>query len=271
MPPPPLRFAANLSLLYPQLDLLSRFAAAAADGFAAVECQFPYAHPAAELAARLQAHGLQQVLINAPPGDWAAGERGLASLPARRAAFRHALLTQALPYAQALGCTRLHVMAGLVQPDLEPSAQQACYEDNLAWAAQQAAPLGITLLVEALNPRDMPGYLLQRQADAHAVVQRVGAANLRVQLDLYHAQIVEGDLTALLEPQLRSGRVDHLQLAGVPDRQEPDRGELDLDGVLTRIADLGYRGWIGCEYRPRGDTSAGLGWLRRLRAQGLAT
>ncbi|KQW02637.1 2-oxo-tetronate isomerase [Rhizobacter sp. Root1221] len=258
-----IRFAANLSFLYPDRPFLDRFAAAAADGFDAVEFLFPYAFGAHELAARLRDHGLRQVLFNVSPGDWDAGERGLAARPGHEARFRDAV-HQALAYADVLGCRQLHVMAGLREGD--PARQHATYTENLAWAAALAAPLGIDLLLEAINPRDMPGYLLSRQQDAHDAATAVGAPNVKVQMDLYHCQVVEGDLTMRLREHLPGGRVAHVQIAGVPSRQEPDEGELNLVHLLAEIEASGFAGHVGCEYRPRGDTSAGLAWLRRYRA-----
>jgi hydroxypyruvate isomerase len=263
-----LRFAANLSMLYPEHDFLDRFGAAARDGFEAVEFLFPYAHAPARLAGLLAEHGLQQVLFNAPPGDWDAGERGLACLPGREDEFRRSI-EQALRYAEALACPRVHVMAGLVPAGAERARLQATYEANLAWAAAQAAGDGREVLIEPINPRDIPSYFLNRQDEAHRTVQAVGAANLKVQMDLYHCQIVEGDVATKLRQYLPSGRVGHLQIAGVPERHEPDVGELNhgyLFGVIEELAVVsGWAGWIGCEYRPRrgaqpGGTSAGLGW-----------
>jgi 2-dehydrotetronate isomerase len=260
------RFAANLSMLYPEHEFLDRFAAAAADGFEAVEYLFPYAWPAAELSARLRDRGLRQVLFNMSPGDWAAGERGLACLVGREAEFR-AALAQALDYAQALDCPRIHVMAGIAPAGLERERLRAVYESNLDWAARRAQAAGRELLIEPINARDIPGYFLNHQAEAHEIVQAVGSPHLKVQMDLYHCQIVEGDLTMKLRQYLPTGRVGHLQIAGVPARQEPDRGELNFEHLFEAIDGLGYDGWIGCEYRPAGDTSAGLGWLRRWKAR----
>ena len=267
------RFAANLSMLYPEHAFLDRFAAAAADGFDAVEYLFPYAFTAADLAARLQAHGLTQALFNAPPGDFDAGERGLACLPDRLDEFRRGFIEQALPYAQALSCRRVHVMAGLAPAGVPREALSDCYRSNLAWAAAQAAPHGVAVLIEPINPRDIPGYFLNRQDTAHALVQAIAAPNLQVQFDLYHGQIVEGDLAMKLRQYLSaddSSRVGHIQIAGVPERHEPDRGEVHFPYLLDLIDALGYTGFVGCEYRPRdtgtGGTSAGLGWLRRYRA-----
>jgi hydroxypyruvate isomerase len=260
------QFAANLSLLYPELDFLDRFEAAARDGFTAVEFLFPYAYPAAELAARLQAHGLQQVLFNVSPGHWDAGERGLAALPGREAEFQ-ASLHQALAYAAVLNCPRLHVMAGIMPADQEREALAPTYYQNLRWAAALAAQQGVELLIEPLNTRDTPRYFLNRQDHAHEILDAVNAPNLKVQMDLYHCQIVEGDVAMKLRKYLPTGRVSHIQIAGVPERQEPDSGELNYPYLLQLLDELGYAGWVGCEYRPRrgaqpGATSAGLRWLQ---------
>ena len=262
------RFAANLSMLYPEHTFLDRFAAAAADGFEAVEYLFPYEHEPNTLAARLRDHGLQQVLFNAPPGDWDGGEKGLAALPGREDEFRRSIDT-ALQYAQALRCSRVHVMAGLAPGGAEREKLLATYQSNLAWAAQQAAGAGVTCLIEPINTRDIPGFVLNRQDEAHRIVQAVGAPNLKVQMDLYHCQIVEGDVAMKLRQYLPSGRVGHLQIAGVPERHEPDIGEMnyaDLFNVIDEVsAACGWDGWIGCEYRPsrcavKDGTTACLSW-----------
>lgn len=268
------RFAANLSMLYNEHAFLDRFAAAAADGFQAVEYLFPYAFDAQALAARLADHGLQQVLFNAPPGDWDAGERGLACLPGREAEFRRGI-AQALDYADTLNCPRLHVMAGLAPAGADRARLQATYEANLAWAAEQAAAAGREVLIEPINPRDIPGFFLNRQDEAHRTVQAIGAPNLKVQFDLYHCQVVEGDVAMKLRQHLPTGRVGHIQIAGVPQRHEPDLGELNFPYLFGVIDDLsrdgGWNGWVGCEYRPArgaqpGATTAGLGWLKALSA-----
>ena len=262
------RFAANLTMLYNEHPFLDRFAAAAADGFKGVEFLFPYAFAATELAQRLSDQGLEQVLFNAPPGDWDAGERGLACLPGREAEFRAGIL-QALEYAQALKCPRIHVMAGLAPAGMDRTSLQATYESNLAWAAEQAQPCGVDVLIEPINPRDMPRFFLNRQDEAHRIVQAIGAPNLKVQFDLYHCQIVEGDVAMKIRQYLPTGRVAHFQLAGVPMRHEPDLGELNygyLFNVLDEVAaECDWQGWVGCEYRPvrgavAGATTAGLGW-----------
>ena len=257
-------FAANLSMMYVEHPFLDRFAAAADDGFKAVEFLFPYEWPAEILAATLARHGLQQVLFNAPPGDFTQGERGIACLPGREAEFRSGF-ERALGYAAALHCPRLHVMAGLVPQGTAPADLRPTYMANLAWAAARAAGAGVDVLIEPINTRDIPGFFLNRQADAHAIVAEVGAPNLKVQMDLYHCQIVEGDVAMKLRAYLPTGRVGHLQIAGVPERHEPDLGEVNHDYLFSVIDELGYDGWIGCEYRPAARTSDGLGWLRRAR------
>ena len=267
------KFAANLSMLYPELDFLDRFEAAARDGFKAVEYLFPYAWPAVELAARLKANGLQQVLFNAWPGNWDAGERGLACLPGREQEFRQGV-QRALGYAQVLACPRIHMMAGLVPPGQTRDGLSATYVDNIRWAATLAASQGVDLLIEPINTRDIPGFFLNRQDVAHQLLARIGADNVKVQFDLYHCQVVEGDVAMKIRQYLPTGRVGHFQIAGVPERHEPDVGEMNyayLFKVIDEVsAQCGWDGWIGCEYRPArgaqaGGTSAGLGWFQPWR------
>ncbi|WP_330460098.1 hydroxypyruvate isomerase family protein [Streptomyces sp. NBC_00820] len=261
------RFAANLSMMYTEHPFPARFAAASADGFDAVEYLFPYEYDAAVLRRLLDEHGLRQVLFNAPAGDWEAGERGTAALPGREAQTR-AGVERALEYAAVLDCPRIHVMAGLLPAGATPveaARHRDTYLANLAWAAERAAAAGVDILIEPINHRDMQGYFLDRQAEAHAVVRELGAGNLKVQLDLYHCQITEGDLTTALRRDLPTGRVGHLQIAGVPDRHEPDAGELNIRHLFDVIDELAFEGWIGCEYRPRAGTSEGLGWLNDYR------
>ena len=268
-----LRFAANLSMLYPELPFLERFAAARADGVEGVEFLYPYAYPAEQIAEALRANGLQQVLFNAPPGGvepadmvsaWDCGLRGSLALPDEQAAFE-ASIRLALDYAVALQCPRVHVMSGIVPADADRAALTALVVQRLQWAAALAAPLGVSLLIEPINGRDMPGYFLQRQDEAHAIVQAVASPAVQVQMDLYHCQIVEGDVTMKLRQYLPTGRVGHLQIASVPERYEPDRGELHYPHVFAELEKLGWQGWIGCEYRPAGGaepgaTSRGLRW-----------
>ena len=260
------KFAANLSMLYPELAFLDRFEAAAQDGFKGVEYLFPYAFDRTEIAARLKANGLQQVLFNAPPGDWDAGERGLACLPGREAEFRTGFAL-ALDYAAALNCPRVHVMAGLLPAGQSRESLYPTYLGNVRWAAEMAASQGVNVLIEPINLRDMPGFYLNRQDQAHQIVADVGATNLKVQMDLYHCQITEGDLAMKLRQYLPTGNVGHLQIAGVPQRHEPDLGELNYPYLFEVLDELAYDGWVGCEYRPKaglqaGGTSAGLGWLK---------
>ncbi|WP_186231445.1 2-oxo-tetronate isomerase [Burkholderia gladioli] len=253
------RFAANLSMMYTEHPFLERFAAAARDGFRAVEYLFPYDFAADELKARLADAGLVQALFNAPPGDWAAGERGFASLPGREDEFRRAFDT-ALDYARVLGNDKLHVMAGLLPAGADRARHREVYLRNLAHAAEAARAAGVLVVIEPINTRDMPGYFLNRQDDAQAICRDVGAPNLSVQFDCYHCQIVEGDIAMKLKRDFAG--IGHIQVAAVPERHEPDLGELNYPYLFELIDTLGYDGWIGCEYRPKAGTSEGLGWLR---------
>ena len=256
------RFAANLSLMFTEVPFVERFAAAAQAGFDAVEFLFPYEYPADDLARELRTHRLANVLFNLPPGDWAAGERGIAAIPGREAEFRDSV-TLALSYAAALGTPRVHVMAGVVPEGADRAAHRAAYVANLAYAAAAAAGPALDVLIEPLNPRDVPGYLVSTQADAHAIREAVGAANVKVQMDLYHCQIVEGDVATRLRRYLP--HVGHIQIAGVPERHEPDTGELNYPYLFRLLDELGYPGWVGCEYRPAHGTVAGLGWWEAWR------
>ncbi|WP_395057634.1 2-oxo-tetronate isomerase [Polaromonas sp.] len=275
------KFAANLSMMYPDLPFLDRFDAAARDGFKAVEYLFPYSFDKQELAARLKANGLQQVLFNAPPGGtdaasiaeaWEkAGDRGTAAVPGREAEFRAGVLL-ALDYAEALDCPRIHLMAGLMGEGKEREELRPTYVDNLRWAGAEAVKRGRDVLIEPINTRDVPRFFLNRQDHAHEILAEVGADNLKVQMDLYHCQIVEGDVAMKIRKYLPTGAVGHFQIAGVPERHEPDIGEVNypyLFAVIDEVAQAsGWDGWIGCEYRPRrgaeaGGSSAGLAWLPR--------
>jgi hydroxypyruvate isomerase len=274
------QFAANLSMMYTDLPFLDRFNAAAKDGFKAVEYLFPYAFSKAEIATRLKDNGLQQVLFNAPPGGtdsdsithaWdKAGDRGTAAVPGREAEFKTGV-AMALDYAEALDCPRIHLMAGLLPAGVGREAAQATYLANLQWAASEAAKAGRDVLIEPINTRDIPNFFLNRQDHAHEIVRLSGARNLKVQMDLYHCQIVEGDLAMKIRKYLPTGNVGHLQIAGVPERHEPDLGEINYRYVLAVIDEVaaacGWTGWVGCEYRPRqgaqaGGTSAGLKWMQ---------
>jgi hydroxypyruvate isomerase len=249
------RLAANLSWLFTEVPFLDRFEAAAAAGFRAVEFLQPYEFPPGEIAARLERHGLEHVLFNLPSGDASKGERGLAAVPGREAEFMRNV-ERALDYAKATGCTRLHATAG----NASGSEAEAVYVANLRAAADFLAPRGITLLIEPLNTRDAPGYFLSTTGAALRILDRVGRANVSLQLDLYHCQIMEGDLARHIRDL--AGRFAHVQIAGVPERHEPDTGEVNYEYVLGLLDETGYAGWVGCEYRPKAGTLAGLGWAR---------
>lgn len=253
------RFSANLTMLFTELPFLERFAAAAAAGFRAVEFVSPYAHPPAVIADLLRAHALEVSVFNMPPGDWDRGDRGLACDPARAEELRDGV-PRSIEYARALRCDRIHCMAGLRPPGLADDEVQATYVANLRYAAAALARAGLTLLVEAINPRDMPGYWLTSSRQAFETMREVGAPNVKFQYDAYHLHLVEGDLAGTLDRHL--GDIGHVQIADAPGRHEPGTGEIDLAFLLRHLDALGYRGWVGCEYRPLGATTAGLGWLR---------
>ncbi|MFM9916863.1 MAG: 2-oxo-tetronate isomerase [Rhizobacter sp.] len=261
------RFAANLTLMYTEHRFADRFAAAAADGFDAVECLFPYELGHDDLAERLRHHGLRLVLFNLPPGDWDAGERGLAALPGREVEFA-ASITTALPFALASGCRQLHAMVGLVPHAATPSERRAMHRTcvaNLRHAARTLAQHDITLLVEPISTQSMPGYWLNYQQQAHDLMAEVDEPNVRVQMDLFHCQIMEGDLTSRLRRHIDG--IGHIQIAGVPQRHEPDIGEVNYPYLFDLLDELGYAGHVGCEYRPRAGTTAGLGWWQRARTR----
>lgn len=247
------RFAANLSFLFTDLPFLDRFEAAAHAGFKGVEFMFPYATPAGEIRTRLNTNGLSLVLFNLPPGHWDKGERGFAALPGREDEFASAV-DLALRYAEALDCPRLHAMAGLTTH----GASRDAYVANLRLAADWAAPLGIDILIEPINTRDMPGYFLTRAADARDVIAEVGKPNLGLQFDLYHRHLMEGDVEAAIAEFGPLAR--HYQCADPPDRGEPSLRTIDYAHLFRLIDASGYDGWIGCEYKPRGATLDGLAW-----------
>jgi hydroxypyruvate isomerase len=259
------RFAANISTLYPEHALLDRVGAAARDGFAAVEVQSPYAVTADALRDALRVARVELVLMNAPQGNMDAGERGLAALPGRESEFRSSI-SEALEYARAAGAPRVHVMAGKPPPGTSSADAETAFIGNLRHACAVFAAHGIQVLIEPINTRDMPGYFLTTPEQAAAILGKVGAPNLAMQFDVYHAQIMVGDVSTRLARYLP--QVGHVQIAGVPERHEPDSGEINYPAVFRLLDRLGYRGWVGCEYRPArgtapGGTSAGLGWLRR--------
>jgi len=250
------KLAANLSWLFTEAPFLDRFEAAAAAGFRAVEFLQPYEFPPTEIAARLARHSLEHVLFNLPQGDTGKGERGLAAVPGREAEFMRNV-ERALGYAKATGCTRIHALAGIASG----AEAEATYVANLRAAADLVAPHGITLLIEPLNTRDAPGYFLSTTGAALRIIECVDRRNVSLQFDLYHCQIMEGDLARHIRDL--AGRFAHVQIAGVPDRHEPDIGEINHAYLLDLLDETGYAGWVGCEYGPKAGTLAGLGWARR--------
>ena len=255
------RFAANLSLLFNELPFLQRFEAAARAGFTAVEFLFPYDHAASAIRQRLEDNGLQLVLHNLPPGNWEAGDRGMACHPQRVAEFR-ASVARAVDYAQALGAPQLHCMAGIAPAGVAPQQLRETLLANLSFAAAALRTAGLRLLIEPINPYDFPGYYLSGTAQAVELLDVLGADNAFVQYDIYHAQRSEGELAATLSRYLH--RIAHVQLADNPGRHEPGSGEINYAYLLAHLDRIGYSGWVGCEYRPAGTTLEGLGWMQTL-------
>lgn len=253
-----LRFSANLSMLYPQHSFLDRFAAAAADGFKGVEYVGAYDYPATQIADVLRENGLTQVLFNLPVGDWVAGERGIACLPDRQDEFRSGV-DQAIGYAHETGCKQVNCLAGIAPPGADRQDLEATLVSNLQFAAARFADAGIKLLLEPINTKDMPGYLINTTDHYDAIAARVGIDNLYLQYDFYHMQIMQGDLIRTFE-RLQP-RIAHVQIADNPGRHEPGTGEINYANIFTALSGLGYTGWIGAEYRPSGDTSSSFGWV----------
>jgi hydroxypyruvate isomerase len=260
------KFAANLTMLFNEIDFLDRFAAAAKAGFRGVEYLFPYAYPKDLLTERLAKHGLVQVLHNMPPGDWAKGERGIACHPDRVQEFREGV-DKAIEYAKALGCPRLNCLAGLMPAGVPAERLRETFVANLRHAAAKLGSAGLQLLIEPINIRDMPGFFLSRTAQALDIIAEVGADNLLLQYDAYHMQVMEGDLARTIESNL--ARIGHIQIADNPGRHEPGTGEINYPFLFEHLDRIGYAGWIGCEYKPGNGTEAGLGWFapyRRMQA-----
>jgi hydroxypyruvate isomerase len=253
------RFAANLSMLFTEHPFLDRFEQAAQAGFQAVEFLFPYAFDAAAIRQRLDAHQLKLVLHNLPAGDWAAGERGIGCLPDRMAEFR-AGVAQAVAYAKALGVRQLNCLAGKAPPGVSESLLRETFIGNLRFAATELEKNSLNLLIEPINTFDIPGFYLNRTAQAIDILDDVGADNAYLQYDTYHAQRMEGELAATIEKHLP--RISHIQLADNPGRHEPGTGEINYPFLFAHLDRIGYTGWIGCEYKPAGTTEAGLGWLQ---------
>lgn len=251
------RFCANLTFMFTELPFLDRFEAAAKAGFTGVEFHFPYDFPPADIARRVSDNGLELVTFNLPAGDWGAGSRGFAAVPGKEGEFRDAV-ARGLEYADALGVKLLHPMAGIPEPGTDPEEARRVYEDNLAFACGKAGRGGIRLAIEPINQRDMPGYYLATAAQARSVIEAVGAPNLGLLFDVYHAQVEEGALSQIF----CDSPVFHIQIAAEPGRHEPPTGEINYPFLFDLFDTEGYDGWIGCEYRPAGDTAAGLAWIR---------
>lgn len=253
------KFAANLSMMFTEAPFLDRFAAAAAAGFSAVEFLFPYEHLPEVVESKARAAGVQVILFNTPSGDWNAGERGIACIPGREEEFRSGV-RKALTYATRLGTEKLHTMAGIVPSGADPKACRATLIENLKYAAVELEKHNITLLLEAINTRDMPGFSVNTQMDSYNVCSAVNAPNLKLQMDLYHVQVMEGDIATKLK--YFAPHCGHIQIAGCPERNEPDTGEVRYEYLFQLLDEMGYQGWLGCEYRPAGKTTDGLGWMQ---------
>jgi hydroxypyruvate isomerase len=253
------KLCANLTMLFNEVDFLDRFAAAARAGFKGVEYMSPYAHPKEQLRERLDAHGLVQVLHNLPPGNWDKGERGIACHPDRIAEFRDSV-GKAIEYATALGCKQLNCLAGIAPKGAAPEKLRDTFVANLKFAAAELKLAGVLLLIEPINTRDIPGFFLNYSKQALDIIRDVDSDNLFLQYDIYHMQVMEGDLANTIEANLDVIR--YMQLADNPGRHEPGTGEINYAFLFDTLDRLGYRGWIGCEYKPRATTNEGLGWVR---------
>jgi hydroxypyruvate isomerase len=255
------QFSANLTLLFNEVPFMERFAAAKAAGFEAVEYLFPYAYDKNELAQALKANGLKQVLHNLPAGNWDAGERGIACHPDRVIEFREGV-DRAIDYARTLGCPQINCLAGKLPTGVSREQAQATLVANLRYAADQLKAAGLRLLIEPINSYDIPGFFLNTTAQAQAILDEVGSDNLYIQYDIYHAQRMEGELAATIQKHLP--RIAHIQLADNPGRNEPGTGEINYAFLFRHLDAIGYTGWIGCEYKPKTTTVAGLGWIKAL-------
>jgi len=253
------KFAANLSMLYTELDFPDRFDAAARAGFKGVEYLFPYAYDKALLADKLARNGLAQVLHNLPAGDWAAGERGIAVLPDRVGEFQDGV-GKAIEYATALGCRQLNVLAGIAPAGADPERLRETFVANVRFAAQKLEAAGIRLLIEAINTFDIPGFYVRGTQQTLDLIAASGSRNVFVQYDIYHMQRMEGELAATIRKHL--AQIAHLQLADNPGRNEPGTGEINYPFLFRWLDEIGYAGWIGCEYKPKATTDAGLAWIR---------
>jgi len=253
------RFCANLGFMFGEVEFLDRFEQAARAGFRAVEFPLPYDYDKHELAARVRAAGLEVALFNLPAGNWAAGERGIGCIPSRTAEFRDGV-ARAIDFANALGCTRVNCLSGIAPARIAPEKLRGTLVSNLRFAAGEFGRQGITLMIEPVNTRTVPGFYVRNSAQALALMDEAAVANLKLQYDLFHMQIMEGDLARTIAANI--ARIGHMQIADVPDRHEPGTGEINYAFLFEHIDRLGYQGWIGCEYTPAGRTEDGLGWLR---------
>jgi len=251
------RIAANLTMLFNEVPFLDRFEAAAKAGFKAVEFLFPYEYKAADLRSRLDTNGLKLVLHNLPPGDWAKGERGIGCHPDRVSEFRDNV-GRAIEYATALGAPQLNCLAGIAPKDVPAAKLRETFAGNLKYAAGEFKKAGLKLLIEPINFYDIPGFYLNTTRQALDLIAEVGADNLYVQYDIYHAQRMEGELANTIKANL--SRIAHMQLADNPGRNEPGTGEINYRFLFGWLDEIGYQGWIGCEYKPKTTTEAGLGW-----------
>jgi hydroxypyruvate isomerase len=251
------KFSANLSMLFTEHEFLDRFDAAARVGFAGVEYVGPYDHEPEVVAARLKKNGLSQVLFNLPPGDWGKGERGIAVLPDRVEEFRRGV-DKAILYARALGCPQVNCLAGIAPQGVERATLEKTFVENLRFAAAKLKDAGVKLLIEPINTRDIPGFFLTHSRQGLELIERVGPDNLYLQYDIYHMQVMEGDIARSLQKHLP--RIAHVQLADNPGRNEPGTGEINYPFLFRHLDTLGYRGWVGCEYKPKTTTVDGLGW-----------
>ena len=254
------RLAANLTMLFNEVDFLDRFEAASRAGFEGVEYLFPYDYDKDVLAGKLRDNGLTQALHNLPAGDWDAGERGLACLPDRVGEFQDGV-EAAIEYASALGCTQVNCLAGVPSEGSDDDTLRETLVGNLKFAASKLKDAGIALVAEPINTRDIPGFYLTHTAQALSLIDEVGSDNLSLQYDVYHMQIMEGDLVPTIEANL--GAIRHVQIADNPGRNEPGTGEINYDFVLAELDRLGYTGWVGCEYKPLTTTEEGLGWAAK--------
>ncbi|MCF7480912.1 hydroxypyruvate isomerase family protein [Vibrio sp. J1-1] len=253
------KFAANLTLLFTEVPFMERFEKAHRAGFKAVEYLFPYAYEPQELADKMQQFGLEQALFNMPPGNWDAGEKGFAAIPGREDDFKASVET-ALMYANKLNCKKVHAMSGIVDERFTREQHVETFIANIRYAADKFVEHGIELMLEPLNSRDVPNYFIAHQRDAVELIKQINRPNVKLQLDLYHAQIMDGDLSTLIrEVATYTG---HIQIASVPERHEPSEGELNYPHLFNVLDDSGYQGWIGCEYNPRNTTEEGLDWVK---------